>query len=341
MDDRDLLKKDLIFILGVSEKYDLRKDDYVRKLNILLKTRSDLNTTLGRKYRERLQAIEEGKNVDKCFICDKNPAADRVICDSCMEKYSFGKKRIYSENKPAADDGSKTDSKNSVQEALDKVEKGKEKAIQGIKTLSEKGKAFADDNDLKGKAVEAGAKAKRGAKEMSRFWNKLSKRNRAILVAALVIVIVILGLAGAGKGRGSVEDGPVRNGETYVTSTGLELSYYENPSGKVDSDEAAKVLSTMYPQTEGFSVEYVGDGRTLQYWFWGPIGRTTELTNIVIGGLNDQNLTKMAYKVEDVYNFVIKSDRYYGNAIVNTDGRIVAQGTLPGFPDYTNIYRIR
>ncbi|MBR5992538.1 MAG: hypothetical protein IK018_01910 [Lachnospiraceae bacterium] len=95
MDEKEKLKKELRLILSISEKYNLCDDRVVKKLNELLKAKNDFSTSLGKKYMAHLLDVENGSSSKNCFICNKEHATDRVICNSCMQKYSGGKMHIF------------------------------------------------------------------------------------------------------------------------------------------------------------------------------------------------------------------------------------------------------
>ncbi len=358
MDDKAQLKKELLFILGISEKYNLRDDRVVARINQLLESRADLNTSLGKQYRERLRSIQQGTNDEKCFICKRNSADDRVICVSCMQKYSNGNKHIYGQQGKTADSKTETANPNTArvqpsikaekhdsedaariinQDILHAVEQEKDKIMRGVKTVGEKGKKFADEHDLKGKAEDARKQAKGASKKALVFWGKLSKRNKIIIIAVCLLFII------GGAVRNKNDETLVNNGSPIMTSSGIELDYCPNPSGKVDEKKAEEILYSIYPESDGWEVTLLGPDEWQSYQFWTPVGRTADLAEMLIKDMNNYDLNREAFTTEKCYRFHVHSVVGPGGGIawVNTDGRVVAFGTLPGFPDASTNYRVR
>ena len=87
-----LLKKELHFITNISSKYDMNKPSEAARIKRALSKDGDMfKTSMGTVYSQRLDEIIGDLPVSMCCLCSKEEAVDKVICRSCMKKFSGGK----------------------------------------------------------------------------------------------------------------------------------------------------------------------------------------------------------------------------------------------------------
>ena len=140
MNDKEQLKKEVSAILGISDKYDLRERSNVSKIKTYYETKASLTTSVGRKYLERLNALEAGETNCSCIICKNNISDDGVICSSCMNRLSSGKRTIYcnrekDEQKSDSENDQKNENAVSVKDRSDNKKRGKVTNLHKVITV--------------------------------------------------------------------------------------------------------------------------------------------------------------------------------------------------------------
>ncbi|MBR5992537.1 MAG: hypothetical protein IK018_01905 [Lachnospiraceae bacterium] len=121
------------------------------------------------------------------------------------------------------------------------------------------------------------------------------------------------------------------------------LDYCSKDLGTVDKDSSVDVLAGIYSKAEGWSITLIGEDELPSRFFWTPVSHSVDYAEIFLSEVSDSELIRQAYSTEKCYRFelVQKEMNYIGYAWVNTHGRVVAFGRLPGFPDSTNRYRVK
>ena len=95
------VKEELVFdinmVMSVSSDLDIRQPSIAQKCLKYFEKKHILKSPVGRQYMYRLKQISDCSAPETCFVCKDNIAYDKVLCTSCMEKYSHGLKSFYKE----------------------------------------------------------------------------------------------------------------------------------------------------------------------------------------------------------------------------------------------------
>ena len=86
-DDRELLKRELIWCLRINKQINFDDSDEVRKYQSALEKKQP-ETAVGMRFIRRLGEIADGNVSDKgCILCGGSLNSDRVFCGKCKSKY--------------------------------------------------------------------------------------------------------------------------------------------------------------------------------------------------------------------------------------------------------------
>lgn len=88
--DKDLIKKDLLYILQLNAKIHYENSAEVQKTYDLALQKNLFQTLLGQKYLKRLRQIADGTDIsDNCVLCGNDLDNSSLICSTCLSKYKF------------------------------------------------------------------------------------------------------------------------------------------------------------------------------------------------------------------------------------------------------------
>ena len=403
MDDKEQLKRELNIIIGVSEKYDLRNVSNVKKLRTYYETKVELKTSIGKKYLNRLCELEDGADICLCIICKTNIAADGVICPTCMEKLSHGKRFIYSqrENSEASTVNDKRKEKPTC--IIKKPNDGKWYLV-----LFKKAAMIALNIILLASAFLLGKNYGEGRFES--FTQRLFRRslnedsqnienidaysgediqqeqftdekseNEGYDKETYNKVLAQSSDEDFGEENYDFDDyaqvdyDPYDYGEENYDAEDYAAEQHENakktsladeplaiyPGVKsidfsmldisdkttesVDEADVQEILYQMYPQSDGWLVEYKGTMKLLKMNFWVPIGYETSLASLCLMNAADQKWFEIGKEEENVYAYnVINYDAHkFVYPFANSAGRILAYGNIVDENYYSDTFRIR
>ena len=103
--NRELMKKDLAYILQLNKKINYDNITEVKKARNMVLQKNLFKTPLGQKYIRRLEQISSGITSDKCVLCGNDLDNSSLICTQCLSKYKDAPDKkgsaVSSENKSA------------------------------------------------------------------------------------------------------------------------------------------------------------------------------------------------------------------------------------------------
>lgn len=92
-------KTDVVLMLQLSSKYDLKDLATAKKVQAYVSKQERMQSSFGKIYKNRLNEIvnEQCSSDQLCLLCKKEKSEDGIICSECMDKYSGGKLRVFSQ----------------------------------------------------------------------------------------------------------------------------------------------------------------------------------------------------------------------------------------------------
>ena len=95
MSTKEDLVNDINIVVSMSSRYDMSIPANAERYFGYFTQKKSFKTDIGNQYLTRLQQISTSTSPSTCFACKRNRAFDRILCESCMQKYSRGQKDFY------------------------------------------------------------------------------------------------------------------------------------------------------------------------------------------------------------------------------------------------------
>ena len=98
--NKELVLKEISMIIKLDRQYDLSNPEIAKKTYIFIKQKNVFKTPAGARLIQRLERNSTGAVVkDTCIFCGKNPGNNKLLCDTCVNKYSVTEKTKTEEHK--------------------------------------------------------------------------------------------------------------------------------------------------------------------------------------------------------------------------------------------------
>lgn len=342
-----LLKKELHFITNISSKYDMNKPSEAARIKRALSKDGDMfKTSMGTVYSQRLDEIIGGLPVSMCCLCSKEEAVDKVICRSCMKKFSGGKQfftEIAAKEESVAEEA--------VAEEAVTEETVAEKVTAKELVVEEETVAEEPEEDIFDEAEEEWKRSVRESdyKQIDDFFGsdedeyeeyEAPNMYRRVLIPGLAIagifLIVLIGIVVNRYGKGKpVAD---ENGVEFIIST--------NPKAILnDATDARNYVDEHFSWMDGWEISFDGDYEIPTGWNWTPVGMPVQYTDNAFLTIDGGKYVEDMNKTAEGWKYSVKKEVPGGNQqgylYIDRYGGAYLTGNFENCPVEKYIYRVK
>lgn len=365
-----LLKKELHFITNISSKYDMNKPSEAARIKRALSKDGDMfKTSMGTVYSQRLDEIIDDLPVSMCCLCSKEEAVDKVICRSCMKKFSGGKQfftEIAAKEESVAEEAvaeeAVTEEAVTEETVAEKVT-AKELVVEEETVAEEptvaktpttetiEAETEEPEEDIFGEAEEEWKRSVRESdyKQIDDFFGsdedeyeeyEAPNMYRRVLIPGLAIagifLIVLIGIVVNRYGKGKpVAD---ENGVEFIIST--------NPKAILnDATDARNYVDEHFSWMDGWEISFDGDYEIPTGWNWTPVGMPVQYTDNAFLTIDGGKYVEDMNKTAEGWKYSVKKEVPGGNQqgylYIDRYGGAYLTGNFENCPVEKYIYRVK
>ena len=333
------LKQELLYMVRLSQKYDLSNKLIVDGIKEMEQDRQLLSSVFGTRFLGRITDLSEGRQVShSCVICGSNEAANGVICQACTDRIAgsaYASHGAVKKTKPAEAPQINKPEQPPVQEpAVNETAVNESTSTKPAVKLPE---IKVPQVKLKLPQIKLPQiKTKEQTKEKNRLGSWKFTRPQ---VAALILLTIWFAANMAAYiiwfNAETMFDVVVYNHIEPATVSEAEPVEIDNQA------DALEAVASEFPAEEGWDIKYLGyEDYPVGYFTVDKGDNVTE----AIDSLTDEERYDFFF-VDGCYKYIVsykdETSAKLGVVLVNMDGKILTMGSFNNGRDTNSYYRIR